>query len=83
MGFFQSRNPLRRPPIPAGHVRILHKSFHGTCNTPSNIYFDAHGAARCADPETVPLELYEVTLKLGNETRIVSLNGYSGKVTVQ
>ena len=30
------------------------KVFRGTCNTPSNIYFDANGIARCTDPETIP-----------------------------
>jgi len=59
------------------------KFFRGTCNTPSNIYFDAHGIARCADPETIPLERYDVTLTLENHTRTVSLDGYSGKVTIQ
>ncbi len=59
------------------------KQFRGTCNTPSNIYFDANGIARCADPETVPLESYEITLRLGSETRVVTLNGFSGQVSVQ
>ena len=59
------------------------KDFRGTCNTPSNIYFDAHGIARCADPEDVPLELYEVILTLENHTRTVSLHGFSGQVTIQ
>ncbi len=59
------------------------KVFQGTCAKPSNIYFDRNGIARCAEPETVPLELYEVTLILGSETRTVSLDGFSGKVTIQ
>ncbi len=59
------------------------KVFRGTCNTVSNIYFDEHGIARCADPETVPVELYQVTLSLGSESRTVSLDGFSGKVTIQ
>ena len=59
------------------------KNFRGTCNTPSNIYFDAYGTARCANPETVLLERYEVTLTLENHTRIVSLDGPSGTVQIQ
>ncbi len=59
------------------------KGFRGNCDAPSNIYFDAHGTARCADPNTTPLERYEVTLTLGNHTRVVALDGYSGKVTIR
>ena len=59
------------------------KVFRGTCNTPSNIYFDENGIARCAKPETIPLERYDVIVTLGSHTRTVSLNGFTGKVTVQ
>ena len=59
------------------------KDFRGTCNTPANVYFDKNGIARCADPETVPVERYQVTLTLGVESRVVSLDGFSGKVTIQ
>ena len=75
---------LDNHPYAAADSVSTNKVFRGTCNTPSNIYFDSiSGSARCTDPETVPLELYEVTLTLGNESRTVSLNGFSGKVTVQ
>ena len=57
--------------------------FQGTCNTFSNVYFDPNGIARCADPETVPVELYQVTLTLNGISRTVSLDGFSGKVTIQ
>ncbi len=70
-------------PFAAADSVTTNKVFRGTCNTPSNIYFDAHGMARCADPETVAVETYQVTLALGNHTRTVSLDGFSGKVTVQ
>ena len=59
------------------------KVFRGTCNKPSNIYFTAQGLARCADPETVPVERYDVTVTLGEHTRTVSLDGFTGKVTIQ
>ncbi|MDJ0881050.1 MAG: GspH/FimT family pseudopilin [Gammaproteobacteria bacterium] len=74
---------LDEHPFAAADNVSTNKIFQGTCNTPANIYFDKNGMARCADPETVPVELYEVTLRLGNETRIVSLDGFSGKVTIQ
>lgn len=74
---------LDEHPFAAADAVSTVKDFRGTCNTPSNIYFDSNGIARCADPETVPVERYEVTLTLGSESRIVSLDGFSGKVTIQ
>ncbi len=57
--------------------------FRGTCNKVRYIYFDSNGIARCTDPENIPLELYEITLTLGDESRTVSLNGFNGKVSVE
>jgi type II secretion system protein H len=57
--------------------------FRGTCNTPRNIYFDSNGTPWCADPETVPLEQFDVTLTLGGHSRVVTLHGITGRVTVQ
>ena len=59
------------------------KDFRGTCNTAANIYFDANGIARCANPETVAVASYVITLTLEDYTRTVTLDGFSGKVTVQ
>jgi len=58
-------------------------TFRGICNKTGNIYFDAAGIPRCADPETVLLEQFDVTLTLGNHIRVVTLNGITGRVTVQ
>ena len=58
-------------------------TFLGTCNASGNIYFDSSGIPRCNDPETVLLEQFDVTLSLGNHTRIVTLSGITGRVTVQ
>jgi len=57
--------------------------FRGTCDYPSFTNFDAHGVARCGNPETVLLEKSDVTLTLGNHTRVVSLDGFTGKVSIQ
>jgi type II secretion system protein H len=57
--------------------------YRGTCNKPGSIYFDSSGIPRCVDPETVLLEQFDVTLTLGNHTRVVTLNGITGRVTVQ
>jgi len=57
--------------------------YRGTCNKKTNVYFDSSGIPRCADPETVLLEQYDVTLTLGGHTRVVSLHSLTGRVTVQ
>mgnify|MGYP001819521727 CR=1 FL=1 len=58
-------------------------TYRGTCNTPRNVYFDNRGAPWCADPETVLLEKYAVTLSRGGSTRVVTLHGITGRVTIQ
>ena len=57
--------------------------YRGTCNRPGSVYFDSSGIPRCVDPETVLLEQFDVTLTLGNHTRVVSLSAITGRVTVQ
>jgi type II secretion system protein H len=57
--------------------------FIGTCNANGIIYFDSNGIPRCADPETVLLQQFDVTLTLGPHTRVVTLHGITGRVTVQ
>ncbi len=74
---------LDEHPFAAADTVSTNKVFQGVCNKVSNIYFDRNGIARCADPETVPVERYEVTLTLGTDSRTVSLDGFSGKVTIQ
>ncbi len=61
------------------HKRV----YRGTCNTKANVYFDSSGIPRCFDPETVLLERYEVTLTLGDHTRVVSLHRLTGRVSIQ
>ena len=58
-------------------------SFRGACNQTGQIYFDGNGIPWCADPETVLLEQFDLTLSLGEFSRVVTLHGYIGRVTVQ
>ena len=58
-------------------------SFKGICSDTDNIYFDSYGIARCANPETILLQQFDVTFTLGKLTRIVTLHGITGRVTVQ
>ncbi|NNJ95964.1 MAG: prepilin-type N-terminal cleavage/methylation domain-containing protein [Gammaproteobacteria bacterium] len=57
--------------------------YRGVCNSGGNVYFDSSGIPRCADPETVLLEQFEVTLTLSGHSRTVTLHGITGRVTVQ
>ena len=58
-------------------------AFMGGCNQTGNVYFDANGIPRCANPETVLLEQFAVSLTKGGHTRVVTLHGITGRVTVQ
>lgn len=57
--------------------------FRGTCNKSGNVYFDANGTAWCADPGTVLLDKFELRFYLGSSQRLVTLDGITGRVTVE
>lgn len=58
-------------------------TFRGVCNQTGNVFFDANGTPWCADPATVLLEQFAVTLTLGAGSRIITLDGITGRVTIQ
>jgi type II secretion system protein H len=57
--------------------------FRGTCNESANAYFDANGTPWCTDPTNVLLESFEVQLDLAAARRTVTVDGITGRVTVQ
>jgi len=57
--------------------------YRGTCDTMSTVYFDAGGIPWCSDPDDVLLERFDVELALGANSRVVTLNGITGRVTIQ
>jgi prepilin-type N-terminal cleavage/methylation domain-containing protein len=57
--------------------------FQGNCNNLDLIYFDASGTPWCGDGSGSLLEQYDVTLSFGAQSRVVSLHGITGRVTVQ
>ncbi len=59
------------------------QTYRGTCNIPENIFFDAGGIPWCADPDDVLLDRFDVTLTLGVDSRVVTLHGLTGRVTIQ
>ncbi len=74
---------LNAHPFASAGVITRTPAFRGTCNINGNIYFDANGTARCANPETILLKQFDLTFTLGNLTRVVTLHGITGRVTVQ
>jgi prepilin-type N-terminal cleavage/methylation domain-containing protein len=57
--------------------------FHGNCNNPDLVYFDTNGMPWCGDAGGALLEQYEVSLSFGSRSRVVSLHGITGRVTVK
>jgi prepilin-type N-terminal cleavage/methylation domain-containing protein len=62
---------------------IRASSFRGTCNSPAKVYFNAGGIPWCLDPDDVLVDRYDVTLTLGSSSRLVTLHGITGRVTIQ
>jgi type II secretion system protein H len=57
--------------------------FHGNCNNPDLVYFDAGGMASCGDSGGALVDQYDVTLSFGSRSRVLSLHGITGRVTLQ
>jgi type II secretion system protein H len=57
--------------------------YRAVCNLPGQVHFDGTGIPRCTDPETVLLQQFDVTFTLGSYTRVVSLDGITGQVSIQ
>jgi prepilin-type N-terminal cleavage/methylation domain-containing protein len=57
--------------------------YRGNCNAATEVYFDAGGIPWCSDPDDILLEEFEITLNLGSDSRVVTLDGITGRVTVQ
>ncbi len=58
-------------------------SFRGNCSVAGNTYFDANGTPWCADPSDVLVNQLDITFSAGAISRVVTLHGISGRVTVQ
>ncbi len=53
------------------------------CTTPTEVYFSSNGNAFCINPQALLLDRLVVSLTLGKHTQAVTLNGISGRVSVQ
>jgi len=58
-------------------------NYRGTCDKRRYTMFDANGTAWCGDPTTVLYLNGITTFTLGEHTRTMTLDGVTGRVTVQ
>ncbi len=70
-------------PLAQADTVTNNRVFRGSCDNFSNVYFDPNGVPFCANPETVLVEQFDITLTLGGHSRVVMLDGITGRVTVQ
>lgn len=70
-------------PFAAADTVTRSGTFRGTCNSPGDIVFDSSGTPWCNDPRSVLLDRLDITVSLNGFSRIVTLNGITGTVTVQ
>lgn len=57
--------------------------YRASCNQQNKIYFDDNGTPWCSEPGTVLLDNYELHMYNGTAYRLVTLDGITGRVTVQ
>jgi hypothetical protein len=74
---------LENESLAAADLLTRTPDFRGTCNTSGNVYFDANGTAWCTDPDTVLLNTFEVQFDLGSNRKTLTVDGITGRVTVQ
>ncbi len=56
--------------------------FFGTCNQGHKVYFDGQGIPWCTDPSNIMLDHFQVILELKGHTRVVTLEGRTGRVSL-
>ena len=57
--------------------------YQQTCDRKGVVYFDANGTPRCLEPESVLLESYRLDIQSASGHVAVTLDGITGRVTVQ
>jgi type II secretion system protein H len=68
----------------AGTTTLDHdRIYRGTCNSSANVYFDDNGTPWCADPSNILLERFDVHFEQGTDRITLTLDGITGRVTVQ
>ena len=70
---------------PYGGVELnrINVSKKGTCSNPENIAFDSSGVVRCVDPVATRLSQVSIELELGGLELTISIDEYTGRVSIQ
>jgi len=58
-------------------------AYQGVCSSTGHTQFNASGVPYCRDPNTVIFRQGSLTFTLGVQSRVVNLDGITGRVTVQ
>ena len=58
-------------------------NWSSACNEPDFLFFDLAGRPRCGDPWGVLLDTGTLTLTWSGHTRVVAIDGETGRVTIQ
>lgn len=58
-------------------------SFASACNQNDRIYFDGNGTPWCTDPISSRLNKYELHMYNGNAYKLITIDGITGRVTIQ
>jgi type II secretion system protein H len=68
----------------AGTPTLDHdRTYRGTCNSSANVYFDDKGTPWCANPSNILLERFDVHFEKETDRITLTLDGITGRVTVQ
>jgi prepilin-type N-terminal cleavage/methylation domain-containing protein len=57
-------------------------SYRGDCAIQNRVYFDRRGVAWCSHPDNVLIEQQDITLTLGEHSRVIRLEGITGRITI-
>jgi prepilin-type N-terminal cleavage/methylation domain-containing protein len=74
---------LNQIPLAAATTITQNSLFRGTCSSPEIVYFDANGSPWCESPGNVLLESFELIFQSGSAQRTLTVDGITGRVTVQ
>lgn len=77
------RIELDNHPIDKTVTVIRTPVFIGSCNSTRKVYFDSRGTPHCLQPENILVEKFDLKLTLGTQSKVVTLHGLSGKVSIQ
>lgn len=74
---------LRNHAFASAETLVLESHFVGSCSLLSDVFFNEQGMPHCVAPATRILLNYQVLLNLGSYSRLVTLHGVTGRVTIE